>query len=102
MIGRVTTQPSNQVRSVADAVATYPYVWLASREAPDPHPRTVLLLSDGPVPQVGEAGSMVEFVKYDGTSFRDWRILAAFAQGELISGHADPDARYPFHKVESR
>jgi hypothetical protein len=98
----VTTRPSNQVRTLSDSVDQYPYVWLMCREAPDPKPFTRIVHSDRPVVGWEKADAIATLQKYDGTSFRDWRILAVFVQGKLIDGQADPEGRWRFHDVEHR
>jgi hypothetical protein len=67
----VTTKPSNQVRTLSESVSRYPYVWLMRREAPDPHPLTRIIHSDGPVVGWEKANRMASLQKYDGTSFRE-------------------------------
>jgi hypothetical protein len=98
----VTTKPSNQTRSLREAKDNYAYVWLMRREPPDPDPFWRIIQSDRAVPEFGAAGAEAALQKYDGTSFRTWRIVAVFVNGKLTSGQADLDQRYKFHDVESR
>jgi hypothetical protein len=98
----VTTKPSNQKRSLREAKDKYAYIWLMHREPPDPAPYERIIQSDRPVPEFGAAGEQAALQKYDGTSFRTWRIVAVLVNGKLTSGQADLDVRYKFHDVEDR